>query len=66
MAILSTGLETDTYNSPGWNHIYNRSMDLLENELLKLKALSDVDLDSITDGQIFIWNSTNLKWESIS
>lgn len=66
MGILNTGLETDTYNSPGWNHIYNRDMDLLENELLKLKALSDVDLDSIIDGQIFIWNSSSSKWEPTS
>ncbi len=65
MTILSTGLETDNYGSPGWNHIYNRNMDLLNYELLKLRALTDVDMDSIVDGSPFIWNSVTSKWEAL-
>ena len=63
MTILSSGLETDDYNSPGWVHIYNRNIDLLENDLLKLSALLDVNLEGIQDGDSLVWNSTTSKWE---
>ena len=66
MSIYDDKLETDTYNSPGWNHIYNKNMDVLNGELLRLKALQDVDLDSIADQEPFIWNSTTSKWEPLS
>ncbi|MDA3788067.1 MAG: hypothetical protein PF503_06195 [Desulfobacula sp.] len=65
MSIFGNKLETDTYSSPGWNHIYNKNMDVLDGELLKLKALQDVDLDSITDQKPFIWNAVTSKWEPV-
>lgn len=66
MTILSSGLETDDYGSPGWNHIYNKNMELLEEELLKLKALQDVDLDAIDDQESFVYNSSTQKWEPLN
>jgi hypothetical protein len=63
MTILSSLLETMDYNAAGWNHIYNRNMDLLNGELLKLKGLLDTDLDTIADGQAFVWNTSTSKWE---
>jgi hypothetical protein len=65
MTVLSSGLETADYGAPGWNHIYNRNMDLLENELLKLAALQDVDVTGIDDGEPFIWNDSTSKWEPL-
>lgn len=63
MTIYDDKLELDSYGSPGWNHIYNKNMDVLDGELLRLKALKDVDLDTIVDGQPFVWNSSTSKWE---
>ena len=63
MSIYDDKLELDDYGAPGWNHIYNKNMDVLNGELLKLKALKDVDLDSIADQQPFIWNAVTSKWE---
>lgn len=63
MTILSpSGLETFSYGAPGWNHIYNRCMDLLENELLKLNALQDVNVSGLTDEDVLIYNSAEGKW----
>jgi len=63
MSILSpSGLETFNYGTPGWNHVYNRNMDLLENELLKLAALQDVDVTGLTDEDVLIWSSSSSKW----
>lgn len=64
MSVLSpSGLETFDYGTPGWNFIYNRNMDLLENDLLKLKALQDVDLNSIEDQKPFRYNASTQTWE---
>lgn len=64
MSILSpSSLETFDYGTPGWNYIYSSNMDRLENALLKLKALQDVDLDSIGDQKPFKWNASTQKWE---
>lgn len=65
MTILANGLETPDYNTPGWNHIYNRNMGLLSTQLLKLRALGDVSLDDIEDGQVFVWSAANSKWEKL-
>jgi hypothetical protein len=62
VTILSTGLETMDYGTPGWNHIYNRNMDLLDNELLRLKALLDTDLSGIKDGESLRWSDSESKW----
>lgn len=63
MTVLSpSGLETFNYGAPGWNHIYNRNMDLLENELLKLNALQDVDVTGLTDEDVLIWVASESKW----
>jgi len=63
MTILSTGLETFDYSAPGWNHIYNRNMELLDAELLKLNALHDVDTSALADGAVLLYNSTTATWE---
>lgn len=64
MTVLSpSGLETFDYGTPGWQFIYNRNMDLLENLLLKLSALGDVDVTGIQDGETIQYNSSTLKWE---
>jgi hypothetical protein len=66
MTIYDDKMELDDYNSPGWNHIYNKNIDVLDGELLKLKALKDVDLDSIDDQEPFVWNTTTSKWEPLT
>lgn len=63
MTILSpSGLETFDYGAPGWNHVYNRDMDLLEHELLKLNALQDVDVNGLKDEDVLIWSTSASKW----
>jgi hypothetical protein len=60
-----TNLETPDYGAPGWNHVYNSNMDRLNGELLKLKALVDVDADELNDGEPIIYNSSTQKWEAL-
>jgi hypothetical protein len=40
-------------------------MDRLNGELLKLKALVDVDADELNDGEPIIYNSSTQKWEAL-
>lgn len=66
MTILTdTQLETPDYGTPGWNHIYNANIDRLNAELLKLKALADVDADVLDNGEPIVWNSATSKWERL-
>lgn len=57
-----TLLETHTYNVPGWVHVYNKNIDLLNYRLLKVNALLDVKTDNLEDKSILVWNATTSKW----
>lgn len=64
MTILSpSGLETDTYDQPGWTSIMNKNIDMLNRLLLKIQALGDVDVDNLRDGGILTWDSSAGKWK---
>lgn len=62
MTILSKKLETLDYTQPYWNHIYNKNMDLLENDLLKLNAILEIEITSLRDGDILEWDETEGAW----
>jgi len=62
MTVLSSGLETITYGQPGWNFLFNRNFELLNNKLLKFSALLDF-LGTPTNGQVPVWDSTASKWK---
>ena len=64
MTVLSSKLETLDYDSPNWNFIYNRNMELLDAELLKLNALQDVDVTSLQNGNVLIYSSG--VWKNIA
>ena len=64
MTILSpSGIETDTYDQPGWHAIFNKNIDRLNRLLLKIQALGDVDVDNLRDGGILTWDATAGKWK---
>jgi len=62
MTLLSTGLETANYNMPGWEKIYNKNVELLNDTLLKVNALLDVDVSTLQDGQVLTWDAGQSKW----
>lgn len=42
-----TKLEWFDYNLPGWVHVYNKNIDLLNDALLKIRALTDVNKNGL-------------------
>jgi hypothetical protein len=64
MTILSpTNLETATYNAPGWSHIFNKNIDLLNQRLLKIEAMGDVDHTyTPPDNGVLTWHPGPGKW----
>jgi hypothetical protein len=63
MTILSSGLETNDYNQAHWWAIYNRNVELLNAELLKLQGLLDVKVDKLKDDCFLYWDSSASKWK---
>ncbi len=57
-----TKLETADYNLQNWEKIYNKNIELLNDNLLKLHALLDVNVNNLKDGQILVWNTAQGKW----
>ena len=57
-----TKLEEYDYDLPGWVHVYNRNIDLLNDALLKARALLDVSDGFVPDGGLLVWNATSSKW----
>jgi len=57
-----TKLEQWDYDLPGWVHVYNRNIDLLNDLLLKAKGLIDVSAGFCPDGGLIVWNATSSKW----
>lgn len=57
-----TGLEQADYNLPGWNHIYNRNFELLNDTLLKVQGLVDVDGSYLPDGGVLVWRVSSGTW----
>ena len=61
-----TKLETFDYGTPGWVHVYNKNIDLLNFVLLKINGLRDVDISNLENGSILTWDQTNQKWECVT
>lgn len=55
-------LETFDYDLPGWVHVYNANIDQLNAALLKVQALSDVDVTFLRDGCLLVWKPSTAKW----
>jgi hypothetical protein len=63
MTILSpTNLETINYGQADWWAIYNKNVELLNEDLLKLQALQDVKVDKLKDNSFLYWDSSASKW----
>lgn len=63
MTVLSpTGLETDDYSQANWWALYNRNVELLNAELLKIQALQDVKVDKLKNNNFIYWDSSLSKW----
>lgn len=58
----NTQLEWFDYNLPGWVHVYNKNIDLLNDALLKIKGLQDVSSGYCPDGGLLVWNTTSSRW----
>ena len=64
MTILSpTNLETADYGLPGWVHIFNKNIDLLNSVILKVNQLVDVNADYLPDGGVLTWDASSGKWK---
>jgi len=59
---VDTGLEQADYKLPGWNHIFNRNFELLNDELLKIQGLVDVEGSYLPDGGVLVWRAARSKW----
>ena len=57
-----TKLESADYGVPGWVHIYNKNIDLMNYALLKVQALLDVKTSNLEDKSILVWNAGTSKW----
>jgi hypothetical protein len=55
-------LETMDYGEPLWNYIYNKNMEILDKELLKLSTIAEIDVSTLQDGDTIVWDSTASKW----
>ena len=58
----NTGIETWDYDLPGWVHVYNKNIDLINAALLKLMALQDVHSGYTKDDGLLTWNAASGKW----
>ncbi len=64
MTILTpTQLETADYGAPGWVHIFNKNIDLLNTKLLAILELVDVDPAHTPDGGVLVYHSSTNKWK---
>lgn len=64
MTILSpTQLETADYNAPGWIHVFNKNIDLLNARLLNIVQLVDVNPDYLPDDAVLVWDASAGKWK---
>jgi hypothetical protein len=64
MTILSpTQLETADYTMPGWVHIFNKNVDLLNTKLLNILELGDVNPDYVPDDGFLVWNAATSRWK---
>lgn len=64
MTILNpTQLETADYGAPGWVHIFNKNIDLLNTKLLAILELGDVDGSYTPDGGVLIYHTNGSKWK---
>ena len=60
--LSDTQLEKLTHSCQGWNEILERNARLLNDTLLKVSGLLDVNLTSLTNGDVLAWNTSQSKW----
>jgi len=60
-----TGLERLTYNQQGWNQVLADNMRRLNDELLKVKGLTDVELTSLADADVLQWDNAKKKFVNV-
>jgi hypothetical protein len=64
MTILNpTQIETADYGVPGWSHIFNKNIDLINSILLKIDQLVDVNVGYLPDGGVLVWDASAGKWK---
>jgi hypothetical protein len=66
MTVLANGLETDDYGQQQWQALYNRNMELLNGELLKVQSLSDVSIEKLPDNCFLVWDASKARWRPAS
>ena len=60
-----TQLEKLRYSAQGWNKIHEDNMRKLNDTLLKVSGMLDVDLTSLTNGDVLAWSASKQKFENV-
>ena len=67
MAVLSESqLQKTRYSCQGWITALNYNMQRLNDTLLKVSGMLDVDLTSLTDDDVLVYNAGSGKFENIN
>jgi hypothetical protein len=59
-----TGLETLTQGCQNWTKIMEKNARKLNDTLLYVDGLLDVDITSLADRDVLVWNAAAEKWEN--
>lgn len=59
-------LERIEFRSSKWRAVMGRNAKRLNDALLKVDAMLDVDLDSLSNMDILQWNATEGKFQNVS
>jgi len=65
MRLTKTNLERLRFAHQGWNVLYNANLNRLNGTLLKIFGLTDVNITSLTDKDVLVWNSGTSKWVNL-
>ena len=63
--ITGSTLERIRFSCLGWGSIHNDNIQRLEDNLLKVSGLYDVQLTSLTDGDVLEWDAGISKWINV-
>lgn len=66
MKFTETELEHFRLNAQAWSGLMAANAQRLEDTLLKISAMLDVELTSLSDKDILQWNASSQKFENVN
>ena len=62
MKLTTTDLEKIGWACQGWIGVHNENMERLNDKYLKLSGLQDVNIPSLNDNDVLVYNSATSHW----